>query len=52
MSIGRNIIDRCGERPCIPNFYAVAKAMAEGRAPSLATRIRKTLAALTRKMTR
>jgi hypothetical protein len=50
MSIGRNIIDRSGERPCIPNFYAVAKAMAEGRAPSLRQRVTKALATLRRRL--
>jgi len=52
MSIGPNTIDRTGERPCIPNLYFIAKRMAEGRTPSLATRFRKTLAALARKLTR
>jgi len=54
MSIRPTIIDRDGSRPCIPQL-ALLEAMrcaAEGRAPSLATRIRKTLAALTRKITR
>jgi hypothetical protein len=52
MSMAPRHIDRHGERPCIPGFYALAKRMAEGRTPSLATRIRKTLAALARKITR
>jgi len=52
MSIGRNIIDRHGERPCVPNFYAVAKSLAEGRAPSLRVRITKALAALGRRIAR
>ena len=52
MSIGPNTIDRHGERPCIPQLYFIAKRLAEGRQPSLATRIRKTLAALARKLTR
>jgi hypothetical protein len=52
MSIGPNIIDRRGERPCIPNLYAVAKALAEGRAPSLRVRITKALAALGRRIAR
>jgi hypothetical protein len=52
MSIRPAVIDRAGERPCIPGFYAIAKRMAEGRAPSLITRVRKTLAALSRKITR
>jgi len=54
MSIRPTIIDRDGSRPCIPQL-ALLEAMrcaAEGRAPSLVTRIRKTLAALTRKITR
>jgi hypothetical protein len=54
VSIGPNTIDRHGERPCIPQLALLAamRAAAEGRAPLLATRIRKTLAALARKITR
>jgi hypothetical protein len=52
MSIGPNTIDRHGERPCLPNFYEVAKRMAEGRQPPLVARIRKTLSALARKLAR
>jgi len=50
VSIGRNIIDRHGERPCIPNCYALAKALAEGRPPTLRSRITKALAALRRRI--
>jgi hypothetical protein len=50
MSIGRNIIDRHGERPCIPNLYALAKALAEGRPPTLRSRVTKALAALRRRI--
>ena len=52
MSIRPAIIDRCGERPCIPGFYAVAKRMAEGRAPSLRARVVKILANLRRTLAR
>jgi hypothetical protein len=52
MSIGPNIIDRTGERPCIPDFYFIAKRMAEGRAPSFTARIRKALAQLRKKLAR
>jgi len=54
MSIRPNKIDRDGSNPCIPQL-ALLQAMrcaAEGRGPSLTTRIRKTLAALARKITR
>jgi hypothetical protein len=52
MSIRPSVIDRRGERPCIPDFYSVAKRMADGRAPTLADRIRQTLNALRSKLTR
>jgi hypothetical protein len=54
MSIRPTIIDRTGESPCIPQLALLGamRAAAEGRAPSLITRIRKTLAALARKITR
>jgi len=52
MSIGPNTIDRTGERPCIPNLYFIAKRMAEGRTPSLATRFRKVLGQLCKKLAR
>jgi hypothetical protein len=48
VSIRPATIDRCGERPCIPNFYAVAKRLAEGRAPSLRERVSQALANLRR----
>lgn len=50
MSIRPAIIDRCGERPCIPGFYAVAKRMSEGRAPSLRERVNKVIANLRRRI--
>lgn len=52
MSIRPSVIDRCGERPCIPSFYEVAKRMAEGRTPSLTERIAKALAQLRKKLAR
>jgi hypothetical protein len=52
MSIGPNIIDRTGAQPCIPNFYAVAKAMAEGRAPTLMQRVVKVVANLRKRVAR
>lgn len=52
MSIRPSVIDRNGDRPCIPDFYAVAKRMAEGRAPSLTERIAKALAELRKKLAR
>jgi hypothetical protein len=54
MSIRPNKIDRNGDNPCIPQLALLGamRAAAEGRAPSLVTRIRKTLAALSRKITR
>lgn len=50
MSIRPAIIDRQGERPCIPNFYAVAKRMADGHVPTLAERIAKALAQLRKRL--
>lgn len=50
MSIRPAIIDRCGERPCLPNFYEVAKRIADGRAPSLRERVTKALADLRRRL--
>lgn len=52
MSIRPATIDGAGERPCIPNFYAVAKRMAEGRAPTLRARVTKALANLRKKLAR
>ena len=52
MSIRPAIIDRQGERPCIPNFYEIAKRMAEGHVPSLTERIAKALAELRKRITR
>jgi hypothetical protein len=52
MSIGPSAVDRSGEQPCIPNLYLIAKRLAEGRAPSLATRVHKALAELRKKLAR
>lgn len=52
MSIRPAIIDRQGERPCIPNFYEIAKRMAEGHVPSLTERIAKALAELRKRIAR
>ncbi len=52
MSIRPSTIDRAGERPCIPGFYALAKRMAEGRTPSLTERIARALAQLRKKLAR
>lgn len=52
MSIRPSTIDRAGERPCIPNFYEIAKRMAEGRAPSLSERIARALSQLRKKLAR
>jgi hypothetical protein len=52
VSIRPSTIDRAGERPCIPGFYALAKRMAEGRTPSLTERIACALAQLRKKLAR
>jgi hypothetical protein len=52
MSIRPAVIDRAGERPCIPGFYAIAKRMAEGRAPTLIERVIAALKNLRHKLTR
>ncbi len=52
MSIRPSTIDRQGERPCIPNFYEIAKRMAEGHVPTLAERIVKALAQLRKRIAR
>ena len=52
MSIRPSTIDRCGERPCIPGFYQIAKRMAQGRTPSLPERIARALAQLRKKLAR
>ena len=52
MSIRPSTIDRQGERPCIPNFYEIAKRMAEGHVPTLAERIAKALAQLRKRIAR
>lgn len=50
MSIGRTFVDRHGERPCLPNFYAVAKRLAEGKQPTLRDKVVKMLANLRRRL--
>jgi len=52
VSIRPTTIDRMGERPCIPNFYEIAKKLAEGRQPTLAERIADAMANLRRKVAR
>lgn len=52
MSIRPSTIDRAGERPCIPNFYEVAKRLSEGHVPSLTERIVRALANLRKKLAR
>lgn len=52
MSIGRIYVDRAGERPCIPGLYEVAKRLAEGKQPTLRSRVVKCLANLRRRITR
>lgn len=50
MSIAPRHIDRAGERPCLPNFYEIAKRMAEGHQPTLADKVRKALSQLRRRL--
>jgi hypothetical protein len=52
VSIRPAIIDRTGDRPCIPSFYEVAKRMAEGRGPTLRDKVVKALADLRRRLAR
>jgi hypothetical protein len=52
VSIRPAIIDRRGERPCIPGFYEIAKRMADGHAPTLTERIAKALAQLRKRIAR
>ncbi len=52
MSIRPTTIDRTGERPCLPEFYFVAKRLAQGRAPSLTQRISRVLANLRKRIAR
>jgi hypothetical protein len=52
VSIRPATIDRAGERPCIPNFYQVAKRLADGHVPSLAERVTRALANLRKKLAR
>jgi len=50
VSIGPNTIDRRGERPCLPQFYAVAKLLAEGRQHTLHDKVRMAIARLRKKL--
>ena len=52
MSIRPSVIDRTGERPCIPvpALLAVVERLAEGRRPSLRARITKALAMLRKRI--
>ena len=52
MSIRPTIIDRDGSRPCIPQLALLAtmRAAAEGRAPTLADKVRGALAQLRKKL--
>lgn len=52
MSIRPAIIDRAGERPRIPNFYQVAKRLADGHVPSITERVVRALARLRKKIAR
>lgn len=54
MSIYPTIIDRDGSNPCIPQLALLGamRAAAEGRAPSFASRVRKALAQLRKKLAR
>jgi hypothetical protein len=53
MSIAPRHIDRTGERPCIPQLALLAamRAAAEGRPPTLRSRMTKALARLSRRIT-
>ena len=54
MSIYPTIIDRDGSRPCIPQLALLGamRAAAEGRPPTLRSRVVKALAHLRKKLTR
>lgn len=52
MSIRPVVIDRTGDRPCIPGFYQIAKRMAEGKPPTFRTRVVKCLGNLRRRLAR
>lgn len=54
MNIAPRHIDRDGSRPCIPQLALLAamRAAAEGRAPTLRTRVVKALGNLRRRMSR
>ena len=52
MSIRPTVIDRSGNNPCIPQtaLLMAMRAAAEGRAPSLADRVRKALTQLCKRL--
>ena len=54
MSIRPSIIDRTGDRPCLPtgSLLAVCERLAQGNAPTLRDRVVAALAQLRRKMAR
>ena len=54
MSIRPSVIDRRGERPCLPAnaLLAVCERLAEGRAPSLVERVTAALLQLRNRISR
>ena len=54
MSIRPSIVDRTGDRPCLPtgSLLAVCERIAQGRAPTLRDRVVAALTQLRRKMAR
>ena len=52
MSIRPSIIDRTGDRPCLPSLLAVCERLAQGRAPTLRERVVAALTQLRRKCAR
>ena len=54
MSIRPSIIDRTGDRPCLPtgSLLAVCERIAQGRAPTLRERVVAALTQLRRKIAR
>lgn len=54
MSIRPSIIDRTGDRPCLPtgSLLAVCEAIAQGHTPTLRERVAAALTQLRRKCTR
>jgi hypothetical protein len=54
VSIRPSIVDRTGDRPCLPtgSLLAVCERIAQGRAPTLRDRVVAALTQLRRKMAR